>query len=236
MEMNEFDLAVEIFNQSRATFNPISTVQVLHSVNHLRLGAVDVAADDAVGLVAARHGGQRVLVFRDEFDGGLGLEFQKRRQRPVAETERAAQAVEIQIEIENPVVKVRAEFFQQVIEVRQAVRLVAVDDEIFFPIGGGVNHLPRHRHAAEARSDKLLDELVMVARDVNHLGLLAAFAEQFLDEHVIVVAPIPPELEFPAVNQIADEVEILTVHQAQEMQQLVNAGVPRAEMNVGNPD
>jgi hypothetical protein len=55
MEVDEFDLAVEIFNQSRATFNPISAVQVLHAVNHLHLGAMNVAADDAVGLMVARH-------------------------------------------------------------------------------------------------------------------------------------------------------------------------------------
>ena len=44
-------------------------------MNLLHLGAMDVTADDAVGGVTARHGGERVLVFGDEFDGGLGLEF-----------------------------------------------------------------------------------------------------------------------------------------------------------------
>ena len=177
MKVDEFDLAVEIFNQSRAAFNPISAVQILHAVNQLQLGAVDVPADDAVGLMVAGHGCERVFVFRDEFHGGLGFGFQIGRQRPVTKAQHAPQPVEIQIKVQNPVVKVRAEFFQQVIEMRQSVRLMAVDDEVFFPVGGGVDHLSRHRHVPEPHAHELLDELVMVAGDVDDLRLLAAFAE-----------------------------------------------------------
>jgi hypothetical protein len=79
-------------------------------------------------------------------------------------------------------------------------------------------------------SRKLVDELVVVAGDVNDLGLLAAFAEDFLDEHVVVVAPEPAELQLPAVNEIADDVEIFAVHHAQKFQQLRDAGVLGAEM------
>jgi hypothetical protein len=93
--MDEFDLAVEIFNQSRATFNPISTVQILHTVDHLHLGTMDVAADDAISLMVARHRGKRVFVFGDVFHSGLGLGFQIRGERPITETHRAAKTVEI---------------------------------------------------------------------------------------------------------------------------------------------
>ena len=236
MKVDEFDLPVEIFNQSGATFNPIPAVEVFYPFYRLGLRAVDVAADDAVGFVAARHGGERVLVFRDVFYGGFGLEFQIRRERPVTETERAAQPVEIQIEIENPVIEVRAELFQQVIEMRQAVRLVAVDDEVFFSVGGRMDHLPGDGHGAEFHAHELLNEFVVVAGNVNHLGLLAAFAEQFLDERVVVLAPEPAELQLPAVDEIADEVEVFAVHHTQKVQQFINAGVPGAEMDVGNPD
>ena len=105
MKVNEFDLAVEIFNQSGATFNPIPAVQVLHAVDHLHFGPVNVAANDAVGLLVARHRGERAFVFGHEFHGGLRFGFQVGRQRPVAKTQRAAQAVEIQVKIQDPVVK-----------------------------------------------------------------------------------------------------------------------------------
>jgi len=95
MEMDEFDLAVKIFNQCGAAFHPVAAVQILHAINHLYLGAVDVAANDAVGLMAAGHRGERVLVFGDVFYGGLGLGLKIRRERPVTEAEHAAEAVEI---------------------------------------------------------------------------------------------------------------------------------------------
>ena len=93
MEVDEFDLAVEIFNQSGATFHPIPAVQILDTLNRLGLRAVDMAADDAVSFVAARHRGERVFIFRDVFDGGFGLKFQIRGQRPVTEAERATETV-----------------------------------------------------------------------------------------------------------------------------------------------
>ena len=119
---------------------------------------------------------------------------------------------------------------------RQTVRLVAVDDQIFFTVGSGMNGLPRHLHTAETHADELLDEFVMVAADVNHLGLLATFAENFLDEHVVVVAPEPTKLQLPAVNEIADDIEILAIHHAQEFQQLRHAGMAGAEMDVRDPN
>ena len=87
----------------------------------------------------------------------------------------------------------RAEFFEQVIEVRQTIGLMTVNDQIFFAVGGSVNDLMRHDYAAKTHSGELINELVVVAGDVNYLGLLATFAKKFLDEHVVVVAPIPAE-------------------------------------------
>ena len=163
MKVNEFYLAVKIFNQRRAAFHPVAAIQILHPVNRLNLGPVDVATNHAIRLVAARHGGQRSFVFCNEFHGGLGFELQKRRQRPVPKPHRATRPVEIEVKVENPIVKVGSQFFEEMIKVRQAIRLVAVNDEIFFPVGGGVHHLPRHRHCAETHAHELLDELIVVA-------------------------------------------------------------------------
>lgn len=88
----------------------------------------------------------------------------------------------------------RAEFFQQVIEVRQAVRLMAVDDEIFFPVSGGVHDFARNGDVAEFHADELFQKLIVVAGDADDLGLLATFAEKFLDERVVVITPEPAEL------------------------------------------
>jgi hypothetical protein len=236
MEVNESDFAVKVFNECGATFHPVTAVHVFDIAEFFYFRTVDVTADHAVGFLVARHLRERFLVFGDELHGGLGLEFQIRRERPVTKPHRAPQPIEVEIKVENPVVKVRTEFFEQVIEVREAVSLVAVDDEIFFPVGGGVHHLARNRDAAEFHAHELLDEFVVVAGNVNHLGLLAAFAEKFLDERVVVLTPEPTELQLPAVNEIADEVKVFAIHHAEKVEELLHARVFGAEVDVRDPN
>ena len=86
-----------------------------------------------------------------------------------------------------------AELFQQMIKMRQAIGLVAVNDEIFFTIGRSMDRLVRHQYLTKTHAGELINEFIVVAGDVNHLGVLAAFAQQFLDEHVIVIPPEPAE-------------------------------------------
>ena len=232
MEVNEFYLAVKIFNQRGATFHPVAAVQVFHTVNLLHLGPVNMSANHAISLMVAGHGGQRGFIFGHELHSGLGLELQKRCERPVTETHRASQAIEVEVKVENPVVKVRSKFFKQMIEMRQTVGLVAMDDEIFLSVSGGVHRLPRHGDAAKTHAHELFNELVVVAGDINDLGVFAAFAQQLLDERVVIVAPEPAEFQFPAVDKIAHKVEVLAIHQAQEVQQLAYSGVPCAKMDI----
>ena len=75
-----------------------------------------------------------------------------------------------------------------------------------------MDHLMRHDHAAKTHPGELVHELVVVARNVNNLRLLATFAQDFLDEHIVLVAPESAELEFPTVDEIADNVQVLAVH------------------------
>ena len=76
----------------------------------------------------------------------------------------------------------------------------------------------------------------MVPGDVDDLGVFAAFAKQFLDEDIVVVLPVPLGLQLPAVEEIADEIEVAALVVAQEIQQGVHLGMLRAEVDVGNPD
>jgi len=236
MKTNQLDLAVKIFHQRGAAFHPIAAIQIIHIANLFYLRPVDMAANHTVGLLVARHLGQGFLVLGHKFHRRLRLEFQERRQRPVTETHGPPQPVEIQVKIQNPVVKMRTKFFEQMVEVRQAICLMAVNHQIFFPVGGCVNNFTRNGDTAEAHPEKLLDEFVVVSGDVDHLGLLAAFAEQFLDERVVIIAPEPAELQLPAVNEIAYKVKVFAVHHPQKCEQFLDLRVACAEMNVGDPD
>ena len=178
----------------------------MNAINHFDFGPVNVTANHAISLMAAGHGGERFFVFRDEFYSRLGFELQKRRQRPVTKPKRTSQPVEVQVKVEDPVVKVGTQLFEQMVKVGKTVRLMAVDDQILFAIRSRVHGFTGHGHAAETHAYELLDKFVVVAGNINDLGMLAAFAEQLLDEHVIVIAPEPAELELPTVYEIAYEI------------------------------
>ncbi len=235
IEMDQSDVAGKILDQRRAAFHPVATVEILHAVDRLDLRAMDVAADDAVEVLHPGHLGECFFIIADMFHGALGLLFEIRRQRPVPKSQSAADAIEVDVDVEQVLVNPRTEPVEQVIEMRHPVGLMPVDDEIAAPIHAGVNRLTRERHIAKAQAEEFLHKLVVVAGDVGDAGLLTAFAQQFLDEQIVFFAPKPFMLELPAINQIAHDVEVLTFVAAEKIQQRVHLGVFRAEMHVGDP-
>ncbi len=118
---------------------------------------------------------------------------------------------------------------------RYAVALMPVDDEITSPVDTGMDRLRRERDIAKPQAKKFLHEFIVVARDVSDARLLATFAKQFLDEQIVFFTPKPFVLQLPAVNEVADDVKMLTLVDAEKVQERSHLGVFRAEMHVGNP-
>ena len=128
MEVYQLNVAFEIFDQCRAAFNPIAAIQISHVADELGFCAVNVAADDALRVMFARHLHDGLFVLGDVFHRRLGFVFEIRRERPITKTQATPDAIEMQVEIQNPVVKPRAELFEHAIELRQAVELMAMQD------------------------------------------------------------------------------------------------------------
>src|SRR5262245_43593088 len=120
---------------------------------------------------------------------------------------------------------------QQAIEVREAVELMAVDDEVTLAVGGGVNDAFGEPHVAEADAEKFFEELIVIAGDECHAGFLAVLAKQFLDEQVVVFGPVPFPPQLPAVDEIADDVKVVAFIVAEKIEEFVHLGMPRAEVN-----
>jgi hypothetical protein len=169
---------------------------------------MDVAADDALYVMLARGLHDGVLVVGDIFHRRLGFVLQVSGDRPITETEAAPEAIEKKVKIQNPVVEPCADAVEQAIEMRDSIELMAVQNEIAFPIGRRVDDFAREHHAAETHVEKLFQKFVVIAGNVNDLRFLAAFAKQFLDEHVVTVLPVPFRAQLPAVNEITDEVKV----------------------------
>lgn len=119
---------------------------------------------------------------------------------------------------------------------REAIELMAVDDEKFFSIGGRMHRAFDEPHRAEAHAEELLEEFVVVAGDERDACLLAVLAQQFLDQDIVFLRPEPFAPELPAVDEIADDVEVLAFRVAQEIEQLADLRVLGSEMDIGDPD
>ena len=117
-----------------------------------------------------------------------------------------------------------------------AVELVSVQDQVTFTIGRGVNHLAGQDDTAKIHIDELFQKFVVIAGNVNHLRLLAALAQQFLNEEIVVILPMPFGTQSPAVDKIANQIEIAAVALTQKIEQGVHLRMFGAEMDVGNPN
>jgi hypothetical protein len=71
--LQDLQPAVTMFGKSRAPFNPIAIVAVQTPVDRADFRAMDVAADDAVGVAPACFGNERVFVVADGLDRILDL-------------------------------------------------------------------------------------------------------------------------------------------------------------------
>jgi len=236
MESDEFDRSRRVLHQRRAVFHPVAAVQVKKIADRPDFGAVDVAADDAVHADLAAELDHRLLVVGHVFHRGLGLEFDVGSERPVAETKTAPQSIHPDVEVEDAIVQRRADAIEQAVEVRQAVELMAVNDEVTLAVGGGVDDAFGEAHGAEADAEKFFEELIVIADDESHARLLPVLAKQFLDEHVVVLGPVPFAAQLPAVDEIADDVEVLAFIVPEEGEKFVHLGMLRAEVNVRDPD
>lgn len=78
-------------------------------------------------------------------------------------------------------------------------------------------------------------KLVVVAGNINDFCSLAAFAEELLNDVVVLLRPVDAAPQRPDVNQIPDQVECVELRIAQELEQGGGLASPRAEVNVGNP-
>ena len=76
----------------------------------------------------------------------------------------------------------------------------------------------------------------MIPGDIGDLRALARLAQDLLHDVVVRLGPVPSAFQLPAVDNIADEIEIFRLIVAQEIEQVFSLASGCAEMNVGNPN
>lgn len=107
----------------------------------------------------------------------------------------------------------------------QTIELMSMDDEIPLTICGLVDGTFGEGEGAEAVTRKLEQELIVIACDVDDLSVLSAFAEEFLDEDIVAIIPIPIAFECPTINEVADDIEMLSIVVPEEIEEDIHASV-----------
>ena len=74
----------------------------------------------------------------------------------------------------------------------------------------------------------------MVAGDVGHVGAVPGVAEDEAEHFVMRGIPVPGFAQFPAIDDVAYEVEVLAAHAPEEIGEEIAARALGPEMDVGD--
>lgn len=83
---------------------------------------------------------------------------------------------------------------------------------------------------------KMARTLVVVARDVDYLGALPCLAQDLLDDVVVRWVPVPPALQLPAIDDVADQIQVSRFGTAEKFQQRRRLAPRGAEVDIRDPD
>ena len=139
------------------------------------------------------------------------------------------------------VVGLQKDLVADVADVRQpahvlhdGVQFVSVHDEDLPPVPRAVDGARHDLDVAEIAGE-LRDELVMVARDVDHPCPFARFAQDFLYDIAVRLGPVAPPAQRPDVDQVADQIQRFELMVAEELEQSSGLAAAGAQMHVRNP-
>src|SRR5262249_25838407 len=162
----------------------------------------------------------------------LDLVFGPLRQRPITETEPAANGIEITIDEDRKVVSGVPEQRQPARMLDHHVEHVAMHHEIAPCIGGFMDRGLDDFDAAEMRSIVVAQKLVVVAGQINDSRTLARLAQEFLHDVVMMLRPEPAGAQLPAVDDIADQINGLGIVITQKLEKLSGLAAASAEMYI----
>src|SRR5215475_9770942 len=230
---HDLELSVEMLDHRGAAFDPVAAIDVAQAEIVADHGMMDVAADDPVE-TAPPPGfrGERALVLPDESHRVLDFQLGPFGQRPIGQTKRAPDRIEIGVDEDREIVGIAAEEREPARVANDHDEQVAVNDEVALAVGGDVDGILEHLDAAEVGTVVIAQELVMIARNVEQANSFARLAQQLLHDVVVKLRPIPGGAELPAVDDVADQIDGFGLVMAQEVEKLLGLATARSEMDV----
>ena len=170
----------------------------------------------------------------DETDGVLDSFLGVGAEGPVTETESTTEEINKRIQGEEELVANVPEEGQPLHVLHDCVELVTVHDQDSTPVGRFMNHLLFDGDVAVG-AVKFGHHFIVISRDVDDPGAFARFAQDFLNDVVVLLRPVDTAPQLPDVDQVADDIKSLAIIIAQEIKERARVRAARPEMNIGNP-
>src|SRR5271165_5711692 len=92
--------------------------------------------------------------------------------------------------------------------------------------------LPLDLDAPEGQAEELAGELVVVAGNEHHPRAAADLAQEFLDHIVMRLRPVPAGAEAPAVDDVPDQIDRVSLDMAQHIQDKMGLAATRSQVQV----
>ena len=112
------------------------------------------------------------------------------------------------------------------------VELISVDHEVAPAVGAFVNGMFGEFDPTEAGADVIPQELVVVAWDVDQPRPLADLAQELLYDVVVRLRPVPARFEAPAVDDVPDKINKVSIVAPEEVQQERRLASLRSEVDI----
>ena len=131
---DEFHAAIVVLDDGAEAFDPVAGVEVMDVFDLFVGGGVDVAADDAFAFALVGEFLQLHFVLIDERNGGLHFAFDRFADGVVFFSEQRSPFVVDAIDGEQAVVAKGPKHGEPAVVGRHAIKAIAVDDEVAFPL------------------------------------------------------------------------------------------------------
>ena len=230
----QLDLAVVMFHQGRTILDPIAAIIISRIADLSDDRAVDVPAEHSLNMVALGITSNCVFVGADETDRVFDPLLDRFTERPITESKNPADGIYERIESEEKLVADIAEKGEPLDILHHGVEFVPVQDEDPASVGRNVKCVFLDRDRAVS-AEMTGEKLIVIAWGIDDPRTFAGFAQNFLDNVVMLLWPINATFERPDIDQIADNVERLEIVLLQEGKKRRSITTAGPEMDVGNP-
>ena len=112
----------------------------------------------------------------------------------------------MKVQFEQKVVEDTADIGKQRTVLHNAVKLVAMEHQIFLTVRGFMNGFRRNVNTIEIAAGIVAKRRVMIARKIGYPGAMRSLVQNQINNSVVDRRPVPSFFELPEIKNVSDEI------------------------------